>query len=323
MKAADNGIFVISLDFELFWGVWDVTSIEKYGANILGVKQAIPLMLSAFDKYAIKTTFATVGFLFAKNKPELEAFIPTTKPKYTKENYNVYGTEISKVGIDETEDPYHFGYSLLKQIKDRNHEIGTHTFSHYYCLEDGQTLEAFDADIKASIKIAASEGISIKSIVFPRNQINEEYLTVLKENGITSYRGNPTSWVYKPRKFGSENLFIRMCRLIDAYLPIFGYNCFPLNKNKTLPVNIPGSRFLKPYNSKLAFLEKMKLKRILKEMTVAAQKKELYHIWWHPHNFGINIEKNMANLVLILEHYKKLEKKYGFTNLTMKEASEL
>jgi hypothetical protein len=45
----DKGIFVISLDFELHWGVWDVTTKEKYGANILGVKEVIPRLLDLFE----------------------------------------------------------------------------------------------------------------------------------------------------------------------------------------------------------------------------------------------------------------------------------
>ena len=56
-------------------------------------------------------------------------------------------------------------------------------------------------------------------------------------------------------------------------------------------------------------------------MTRAAEKGELYHLWWHPHNFGINLEQNMANLDELLKHFTYLQDKYGFTNLTMKEAS--
>jgi peptidoglycan/xylan/chitin deacetylase (PgdA/CDA1 family) len=321
MKVAANGLFVISLDFELLWGVWDVSSIEKYGLNILGVKDAIPYMLKLFEAYNIRATFATVGFLFAKDKKEMEAFFPTKKPSYSMENYNVYTKGLVGVGENEIDDPYHFGYNLLQQIKDKKHEIATHTFSHYYCLEEGQTKAEFDADIKSAVKIAEKEGIKISSIVFPRNQINAGYDTVLTENGINCYRGNPKTWVYKPRKFGSENLFIRMCRLIDAYLPIFGYNTFEITADKSLPINIAGSRFLKPYNSRFSFLEKMKIKRILNEMTVAAKRKELYHLWWHPHNFGVNIEENIATLTIILTHYTKLQKEYGFKNVTMKEAA--
>jgi peptidoglycan/xylan/chitin deacetylase (PgdA/CDA1 family) len=317
------GVFVISLDFELFWGMWDVSTIENYGANVLGVKQAIPAMLNLFEKYNIEVTFATVGFLFAKNYTELSNSFPDLKPNYTKPNYNVYKNGLLKVGNDETDDAYHFGYSLLQQIKKGKHEIGTHTFSHYYCLEDGQSIDEFDADIKAAVNIAKEKDISINSIVFPRNQINENYLSALKNNGINCFRGNPTSWIYKPRKHSAENIFIRLCRLIDAYLPIFGYNTFVIEKEKGLPINVPGSRFLKPYNIKLKWLEKWKIKRILNEMTVAAKRKELYHLWWHPHNFGLNTAENIAGLEIILAHYKTLEKKYGFKNCTMKDAAAL
>ena len=71
-KEFSCGKFVISLDFELMWGVRDKKTIESYGQNILGVREAIPAMLNAFDKYGINATFSTVGFLFAKNKKELK-----------------------------------------------------------------------------------------------------------------------------------------------------------------------------------------------------------------------------------------------------------
>ena len=317
----DNGVFVISLDFELLWGVWDVTTKKKYGANILGVKEVIPRLLELFASYDVKVTFAIVGFLFAKNKEELLSFVPVKIPAYSNNEYNVYTTELNAVGNNETDDPYHFGYSLLEQIKQSPHEIGTHTFSHYFCLEKGQSPGDFDADIKAAKKIAEANGITLTSVVFPRNQVNPQYFSVLRDNKISVYRDNQQSWIYKPRKLAAENLFIRTCRFLDAILPISGYNTYPIRKEATLPVNIPASRFLKPYNKKLAWLEKLKLNRILNEMTWAAKKKHLYHLWWHPHNFGMNIDENMANLTIILDHYKTLDKKYGFKNLTMKEAA--
>jgi peptidoglycan/xylan/chitin deacetylase (PgdA/CDA1 family) len=317
----DKGIFVISLDFELHWGVWDVTTKEKYGANVLGVKEVIPRLLDLFALYNVKATFATVGFLFAKNKQELLSYVPDNKPAYTNSSYNVYLKELGLTGNDETDDPHHFGYSLFEKIKQSPHEIGTHTFCHYYCLEEGQTAAEFDADIKAAKKIAAANNVALTSIVFPRNQVNEEYLPVLLENNIPVYRGNPTSWIYKPRKFAAEILFIRLCRLLDTYLPISGYNTHKVTKEEGLPVNIPASRFLKPYNKNLSWLEKIKLQRIMNEMTEAAKNNELYHLWWHPHNFGLHITENIAGLTIILNHYQELNKKYGVVNQTMKEAA--
>ena len=318
-----NGAFVISLDYELLWGVWDVATKEKYGAHIRGVKEVIPALLTAFDNHKIKATFATVGILFSKDHEGLTEFIPGKKPAYSNPDYNVYTKEFASMGNNEKDDPYHFGYSLFEMIKQSRHEMATHTFSHYFCLEEGQSAEEFDADIKAALKIAAAEKITISSLVFPRNQINESYLPVLANNGIKVYRGNPESWIYKPRKFSAEVPFIRLCRLLDTYFPVSGYNTYSVMKDNGLPVNVPASRFLKPYNRNLAWLEKLKLKRIMQEMTYAAKKKELYHLWWHPHNFGINIKENMENLTVLLNHYQFLHAKYGFANLTMKEAAGL
>jgi peptidoglycan/xylan/chitin deacetylase (PgdA/CDA1 family) len=317
----DKGAFIISLDFELHWGVWDVTTKEKYGNHIKGVKEVIPKLLDLFLAYDFKVTFAIVGFLFAEDKDELLSFLPEIKPSYSNNKYNVYLQELNEIGQNDFDDPYHFGYSLFELIKQSRHEIATHTFSHYFCLEEGQTSGDFDTDIKAAIKVAAAKNIDLTSLVFPRNQVNTDYLTVLKENKINVYRGNPVSWIYKPRKFSAELPFIRLCRLLDTYLPVSGYNTHAIKNNENLPVNVPASRFLKPYNKNLAWLEKLKLKRIMNEMTMAAQKKEHYHLWWHPHNFGININENMNNLTILLNHYSELKHKYGFTNLTMKEAA--
>lgn len=318
-----EGALVISLDFELLWGVWDVNTIENYGNHLLGVQKVIPALLDMFARHQVKATFATVGFLFCRDKAELLQFTPACKPAYSQSKYNVYLKEVPGTGNDEKDDPYHFGYPLFEMLQQSPHEIGTHTFSHYYCLEEGQTAEQFAADVKAAQNIAAAKNIRLHSIVFPRNQCNEDYLPMLKEMGIEVYRGNPTSWIYKPRQFAAEVLFIRLMRLMDTYIPISGYNTHVIKKEPGLPVNVPASRFLKPYDVRFALLEKLKLRRILNEMTVAAKRKELYHLWWHPHNFGINIEKNMRNLGIILEHYQFLKNKYGFTNYTMQEAAAL
>jgi peptidoglycan/xylan/chitin deacetylase (PgdA/CDA1 family) len=317
----NKGVFVISLDYELLWGVWDVTTIEKYGNHITGVKEVIPRLLSLFAQYDFKATFATVGILFAKNKETLLAYLPDIKPGYSNPDYDVYKKEFDVMGFDESDDPYHFGYSLFEQIKQSGHEMATHTFSHYFCLESGQTAATFDADIKAAKKIAATNGVELSSIVFPRNQINPDYFNVLLENGIKVYRGNPVSWIYNPRKFSAEVPLIRLFRLLDTYFPISGYNTHRINSDGEFPVNIPASRFLKPYNKNLAWLEKLKLKRIMNEMTRAAKNNELYHLWWHPHNFGVNIHENMNNLTVLLNHFRFLQEQYDFTNCTMKEAA--
>ena len=38
-------------------------------------------------------------------------------------------------------------------------------------------------------------------------------------------------------------------------------------------------------------------------MTTAAKKGEIIHIWWHPHNHGMNIEKNIKQLESLLKTF--------------------
>ena len=162
------GKFVISLDFELLWGVRDKKTIEQYGENIRNVHQVIPKLLALFQKYEVKATFSTVGFLFFENKAELKQAIPSTLPDYENKNLSPYNGHFDLVGNSYEEDLYHFAPQLVKQIKMYpEQEIGTHTFSHYYCLEKAQTTEAFKADLQAAIKVATKNGTELKSLVFP------------------------------------------------------------------------------------------------------------------------------------------------------------
>ena len=59
-----------------------------------------------------------------------------------------------------------------------------------------------------------------------------------------------------------------------------------------------------------------------RKMSNAAKNNEVYHIWWHPHNFGLNQEQNLNQLEELLKHYKFLNKKYGLKSLTMGEISK-
>ena len=79
-----KGIFTISLDFELYWGVRDHRTIESYGQNIRNVHSIVPRLLDLFQQYGIHCTWATVGFLFFNNKKELVSFLPDIRPAYLK-----------------------------------------------------------------------------------------------------------------------------------------------------------------------------------------------------------------------------------------------
>ncbi|WP_203248013.1 polysaccharide deacetylase family protein [Sporosarcina beigongshangi] len=319
-----QGIFVVSLDFELNWGVHDVYTLGQYQENILGVRQAIPKILELFHHFDIHATWATVGMLFFDNKKELLVNLPPLYPSYIHAAFSPYN-KLTGLGENEEQDPLHFGASLIKEIMDYpNQELATHTFSHYYCLEGGQTAEQFEADLKASIKVAEAIGKPVKSLIFPRNQINRDYLQICKENGLQSFRGHEDSWVYQVGSYHDEGIVKRMLRLADCYLPMFGDHTYPIDEVAVEPlVNLPSSRFLRPYHASLKSLESLRLRRIKKSITNAAIKGEVFHLWWHPHNFGKDIDSNIRFLSEVLLHVAAMREQYNLTSLTMGEASTL
>lgn len=318
----DHGMLIISLDFELYWGVHDVMSLEQYRDNLLGVRQAVPKMLELFQENDIHATWATVGKLFLKSKSQLLNSLPLLRPNYENTSFSGYRL-ISQMGATEEEDPFYYASSLIKQIAAVPHqEIGTHTFSHYYCLEAGQTSEEFESDLEKAVEIGVAEGINIQSIVFPRNQVNQDYLSICRDYGLTAYRGNEDSFIYRASSYHeNQSAYKRILRLADAYVNVTGHHIYSLDTLNTEPIiNLPSSRFLRPYNSKLKILESLRLKRITNSLTKAAQENKMYHLWWHPHNFGLNLEENLQFLSKIFTHYSQLKNKYGMKSCSMVEA---
>jgi|APFre7841882724_1041349.scaffolds.fasta_scaffold33885_1 peptidoglycan/xylan/chitin deacetylase (PgdA/CDA1 family) len=319
-----RGILVISLDFELYWGVRDKRTIAEYSDNLMGARKVIPVLLDLFKKYTIHATWATVGFLFFSTIDELMAAIPKITPPYQNSKLNSYD-ELKVIGKDENDDPYHYAMSLMNKIHSYpDQEIGTHTFSHYYCMEGGQTIESFEEDLHAAIRVGEKRGIHIHSLVFPRNQYNEDYLEIAEKFGITSFRGNQKSWIYKEKKEEDYTLVFKALRFLDAHINITGNNSYPVSEiARKFPFNIPASRFLYPCSPKLKMLQFLRMKRIFSDMKYAAENNEVYHLWWHPHNFGSHSGENIQMLTEILEYFSYLRNTYGMKSYSMGELAAM
>ena len=234
-----NGNFIISLDYELMWGVRDSRLESEYGEHIMNVPNVIKKTLALSQAYGIDITVATVGFLFQKNAEQLLANTPKVIPEYRNDALSPF------IGmcdyLKETKnDTLYFNYPVTKSLLDSNNiEMASHTYSHFYCLESENNEEAFTADTAIMQKVAGKHGVPIKSIVFPRNQYTKEHIAICKKFGITSYRGNPEHWIYKPSASNEQGLFKRLLRLLDAYCNITGHHCHDLTEiSKSEPYNI-------------------------------------------------------------------------------------
>lgn len=313
----EQGVFVISLDFELLWGQLDQPNKEAYKENVLGGRVAISKILELFKKYDIHATWATVGLIALENKNELTAYLPSGMPNYANKRCSTY-EHLQEVGNDEDNAPCFFGPSLIKEIQSyENQEIATHTFSHYYCNETGADIDSFRKDLQAAKKVMHEKyGITLNSIVFPRNHALPEYVKAASEEGIKCWRGNPRG--FSLRKNRINRIWNRLERFFDTYIPIFGHlTSIPKTDNGTLCTQ--ASRFFRPYSASLSFLEPLKIYRIKKQLKYAAIHKTVFHLWWHPHNFGIHTTQMLKQLEGVLQYYSRLRSAYGMKSRNMEE----
>ena len=188
--------------------------------------------------------------------------------------------------------------------------MASHSYSHYYCQSKGQTAHEFDLDIQSAIEIAKDKfKINLKSFVFPKNQVNREYLDILRKNTFLIYREQSPSrfkWNFAERCYRLLNSFFKLSNgVANRVQEIDGIKA------------VNGDRFLRPY--KFPVLNYLMLKRIKDEMSFAAKNGSVYHLWCHPHNFGKNLDENLKNLEKILSAYTALREKYDMRSVCMED----
>ena len=96
---------------------------------------------------------------------ELKEALPANQPTYANAKYDP-GNCYDRISKEPQE--YYFAPELIEQIgKTKGQEIATHTFSHYYCLESGQTEKQFEADLECAGQVANEKShVRIESIIF-------------------------------------------------------------------------------------------------------------------------------------------------------------
>src|SRR3990167_11247331 len=151
MKSLEKGIFILSLDFELAWGM---RGDPAYKADFERTREVIDRMLALFEKYEIKATWATVGELFltgqAGNGDNLLWHAPEVIEKIKK--------------------------CLVAQ------EIGSHSFSHKVVGEDC-SRELFEEELKKNDEVAKRSGGTMRSFVYPKNSVG--FTDLLAKYGFT------------------------------------------------------------------------------------------------------------------------------------------
>ena len=312
------GALVISLDFELHWGIRDhVTRDDAHYVRLPEARNAVADMLDVFVARHIRATWATVGFLFAETRDEVDAHVPHERPTYLRAELDPY---VEAIGIDEEHDPEHLAGSLVELIgSSAGQEVGSHTFSHYYCLEPGQNEANFRADLAAAQAIARLRGFELTSLVLPRNQWNTAYTAAVLDAGFNCIRGSQRSWGHRARQQSDQSILQRGARLADTYM---GVSPPPTTawQSVLLPsglCDVPASAFLRPFDPARKHLEPLRLARLRSGLRHAAKHGRIFHLWWHPHNFSQHQSENFVVLEQVLDEFDRLSASEGMLSLAM------
>jgi peptidoglycan/xylan/chitin deacetylase (PgdA/CDA1 family) len=319
------GALVISLDFELLWGVRDLYPGDggSYRRNLLGARSAIPRLLDLFAEYEIAATWATVGLLGARNRADAASLWPEVLPRFNDPALDPYD---GVTGEDEASDPLRYAASLIELIVAApRQELGSHTFGHYYPLEPGHDADAFRSDLAAAVKIGERFGVRPRSLVIPRNQLNRADLRVIAEAGFTSVRDNARGRIHRACSNAEFRVAReRIGRIADAYVPLTGrqvgrWDEIPVVEGVAL---LPASHFLRPRSHQLRHLEPIRFKRLSDSIRAAAKSGGVCHLWWHPHNFGVDQDENLAFLRRLFDVYRACQAEHGMVSMSMAEATD-
>ncbi len=314
-----RGALVISLDFELFWGVADIADFKEWDDRIKRVYEIVPRTLKLFEKYGIHATWATVAGIMMDNENELTAYLPKELPLQTREIIERFHFK----DVNNTIPHYMlFGNELVKMIKNTDgQEIGTHTFTHYYCNKEDSSSTNLNYELETASRIMREKGYGVcKTVVFPRNQVKSNFVSNMPKN-IKNYRGVKQSYVNKLKS--KKNALGNIVWYADHYIPLQNSTISYCEINERGLFNVKLSRLFKAYKEKYRILEGIKMIRYKNEMKYAAKHNRIYHICWHPHNFSDYIEKNFEQLEILLEEFDALRNKYGMCSYNMNECAEI
>lgn len=296
---------VISLDFELRWGVHDRYGLDfdAYRENLEQVPFIVPRLLKLFAARNIHATWAAVGALGCKNWDEYFSRAPKP-PKYTNQLLAVS----PKYADLDPNGGLHFAPDLLNAIvSTAGQELGTHTFSHLYVREQGVTKDDLIADLAAVCQLYKERfGFSPRSLVFPRNE--NAFIETVRASYIRVWRGNERAWYYE-RQGRATNWFLpRALRLVDSLSP-FRTRAAPVEHEMTraslfLRFNLP------------EFLWTAQLKRVERELKLLRQR-EIFHVWFHPHNLGAQTSLRLSRVEQLLDFIAEAQHRKRIASYSM------
>lgn len=306
--------FVVSLDFELAWGVRDLAFARSYLPNLIGGLSLVPSTLALFESFGIRATWAVVGSLQLSGPQSLRDLYVGPSERLEALLSNAF----LPVGESRELDQLHFAPRLASRITETaGQETGSHTLLHtHWHGTSSRTLFADDLASLARLEPIGPEAV----IVFPRNLYDEEALAMAAASGFSAFRGVPETMAWHHTSSKVNQPWRRALRLTGSFVPQ-NRRAFSagLTDDRTM-ANVRASRFLRPPTGNRVINRRL-VGVVKHEMSIAAANNLTYHLWWHPHNHGARPETASGMLESILDHFQHLQREHDWPSLSMASAA--
>ena len=276
--------FVLSIDLELAWGVWDKLSSINIQKIIDKERLVCENLLNIFDENEIPVTWAVVAALLDnKNK--------------------MMGNLNQKAW---------YAPDILDNILNSKtkHLIASHSYAHkeFNTCSKEEIIE----DFEKSNFFLKSININPDVFIFPRN--NVFHLDVLKKFNFKTYRSIDKSWYKKVYKYNKS--LGKISNLIDKVIPIKTNSVSPLIDKFGL-TEVPTSILLISKNGIRSIVTNYSMfKKIKDGIDLAISQNECFHIWFHPSNFYYQTNKQFDLLKKII-NYVNLKREQGLIEVKL------
>ena len=306
----DRGVFTLSIDTELAWGAVYNGQFERWQTQYQLTRKTIGQLLELLERFNIQATWAVVGHLFLKECHPVDGIKhpEILRPKYSWLSRDWFEADPC-TNIEAA--PSWYGKDIVQQILSCrvNQEIGCHTFSHIIVGDRGCSRESVESELRACCLEAKKLGLVLKSFVFPRNSVG--HLDVLAEAGLVAFRGPAPSWFEH-----LPGIACKMGHFLD--------NILFLSPPTTLPErimglwNMPASYFYPPIDRWWGLIPvSLRVYKVKKGLQQAANRRRIFHLWFHPFNLATNPERLIRGLENIFADFCRYRDAGLLDNFTM------
>jgi peptidoglycan/xylan/chitin deacetylase (PgdA/CDA1 family) len=306
-----RGVFTLSFDLELAWGEFHRSPTGAVNEDRLSRARAMtePL-LELLRRHCMPASFLVVAHLLLERCPGHGS---DPDPHYQFGPARWYDAHPRS---GEAEAPLWYARGLVERLReaDARHDIGAHGYTHAMLGEPGATAELARNEFAMAARALRNMGWEAFSFVFPRNQIN--YLEILQEQGFRCFRDADSRWYGRV-----PGLIARPAHGLDQALGLTPPTGLPVREHGLW--RLPSSMLFLSREGWRRFIPmRSRLRRALRGLQRAVQRREVFHLWLHFEDLVPGADRMLAGLEQVFKAAHGLRDQGRLDVLTMRELTE-